>query len=346
MSSNLSLKSVNTEIVESVLPQKNYNVNSAQESLETILGYWDKDGYDTEINIQRQEQRNNKNEKQEFRQGIMESIINGFRIPAIIVNKKKNNRGDRIVYIRRVVDGAHRLRAIISFLKSEYEIIINEVKYKFKTLPLDDQCKLLAKCIDVITYVDLDEKAESDIFIKYNNVKPLHPGNRIKAENNEIVNHITSIIEENKETIKTLPTRLHNPVRDTFISILTSIYSFEFLGKNAETGKSSKWVKNPTEGEVRKYIQSKDKFQNAIEEALDLFTNNEKFKYPLIFKLLVIMLYRYNEENIEMYKIQLQKALIVCSQQEDFGNARNNGSKKDMINAIGQIEVQLSKNRD
>ena len=156
MSSNLSLKSVNTEIVESVLPQKNYNVNSAQESLETILGYWDKDGYDTEINIQRQEQRNNKNEKQEFRQGIMESIINGFRIPAIIVNKKKNNRGDRIVYIRRVVDGAHRLRAIISFLKSEYEIIINEVKYKFKTLPLDDQCKLLAKCIDVITYVDLD----------------------------------------------------------------------------------------------------------------------------------------------------------------------------------------------
>ena len=73
-------------------------------------------------------------------------------------------------------------------------------------------------------YTELSPAEESDIFIKYNNVKPLHIGNRIKAEENVIVKHWREIIKQNASEIKKLGKTLANEIEDKFITTLASIY--------------------------------------------------------------------------------------------------------------------------
>ena len=102
-----------SETNEIVFPVPMYKADTTKLTLECINQNEQNGLYDRDISIQRQEQRTTE-EKEVFQAGIMNSILCGFKIPPVIINSKCDEKG-KCVY--RIIDGAHRMRAIIAYLK-------------------------------------------------------------------------------------------------------------------------------------------------------------------------------------------------------------------------------------
>lgn len=333
-----------SETNEIKFPVPMYKADTTKLTLECIHQNEQNGLYDRDISIQRQEQRTTE-EKEVFQAGIMNSILCGFKIPPVIINSKCDEKG-KCVY--RIIDGAHRMRAIIAYLKGEYQI---KIKGKFYTInELGDKAKNQIKhcySIDVIMYTELSPAEESDIFIKYNNVKPLHIGNRIKAEENGIVKHWREIIKQNASEIKKLGKTLANEIEDKFITTLASIYSYIYLQRDAEGGKKClKQVTNLDEKQISTYEESKENFENAVVLAIKKFNLEKIMKTATQFKLLVILLYtlhvKYFDNGNDSVADKIVSSLKRQIESNTLGKERNNGKKNNIAGMINKIKEDMN----
>ena len=330
---------------EIVFPEARYKAESTKLSLACILQNEENQLYDRNISIQRQEQRTN-TEKEEFRKGIMKSLLYGFKIPPTIMNSKSDEHG-RISY--RVIDGSHRMRAIIDYLTGQYPIEITKDKfYTYNELgPKAKNTILNSYSIDVIIYTELSHSEECEIFIKYNNVKPLHIGNRIKAEDNDVVQHWREILEQNEPEIKQLGPKIYNEKQDKFITTLASIYVYLYLDGDAQGGKKClKLVTSLDEKKICTYEKSKETFRKAVILAISIFNDEKNIKESTHFKLLVILLYelhiRYCDDVNEVEIDKIVSCLKMKIESNTLCIARNPGHKTNIVNTITEITEYLN----
>jgi hypothetical protein len=307
----------------SIFPEKTYNASSAQQNLNTILK--SKDEYDFSCGgIQRQEQRDG-NERCKFVEGIIDSIVKGFKIPPLVINEVISEGS----VSQRVIDGSHRLRAILDFLDSKITVGFGS----FNDLPPQDKIRLKRMSIDIITYTNLSEKEECEIFTKYNNVKPLTIGQHIRSLDNVIVHDLKSIEQTNMSDINEMGKRISNPTKDSFITHLAGIYNYLFKKDDAEGGKKClKNISDISSQDEEEYISHKSVFQQSVSYGIQLFLENDVIKSTTQFKLIVIMLFKgFNKEHLK------QALYNAIEHSETFGKARNNGSKKSIENMQREI---------
>lgn len=302
-----------------------YDVSSPSTTLRSVKETIDRGNYILDINVQRQEQRNDR-DKKEFQIGIIDSIIKGFKIPPIICNIINNN--DK----KRVIDGAHRIRAIGDYMN-------NIFKYKnklFKELSIRDQNKFKNLTIDENLYCDLDEEQESDIFIKYNNVCPLQTGDSIKALYNPIVNDWRGIISDMKrdDKYKCLPSGFQK--RDNIWEIIGSLYSYLYLEDNTQGGKSLVHkisdATNKRENVVN-YNRTNQHFKNCILESISIFIDCTKdiwhFK-PVKNNYIIIVAMLFKHRSINVREIIADKVEQHIAYNENNVKQNNCSSKKHM----------------
>jgi hypothetical protein len=329
-----------------VFPEPKYKAESSKLLLVNLLQNEENGLYDRDISIQRQEQRT-KEEIKEFRTGIMKSILYGFKIPPVIINSKCDEQGK---CVHRIIDGAHRMRAIVHYLKGEYPIDIenNDILLSINDLHPVSRNKLVnSYSIDIITYSELSPMEESEIFIKYNNVKPLHTGNRIKAEENVVVNHWREIIMQHSDKIKKLGKSISNETEDKFITTLASIYSYLYLGGDAEGGKKClKQVTTLDEAHISEYQRLKQRFEVSILIAICKFNSEKTIKTSTHFKLLVILLFRLNAEKNELIVNQIVSSLKRKIESNTLAKDRNNGKKNNISNMIEEIREDMSQKNE
>lgn len=309
--------------------ENKYQVTSPATTLRQVYENFRNRKYTLDINVQRQEQRENV-EKEKFQVGIIDSIIKGFKIPPIICNIIEDND------IKRVIDGAHRIRAIVDYMG-------NQFKYKgkkFSELDRQDKNKFKSLTIDENLYCDLNEEQESDIFIKYNNVCPLQTGNSIKALYNPIVNDWRNIINYIKlhEQYNDLPATFIK--KDNIWEIIGSLYSYLYLHDNTQGGKylvnkisqATFSIEN-----INEYERNSEYFKQCMYDSISIFidcvNNIDNFKgVKNNYIIIVTLLFKYRKNNIrELISNKLQQHI---NYNENNVKQNNCSSKKHMDNIV------------
>ena len=142
-----------------------------------------------QLNVKPSYQRGNVWEAAE-KTKLIQSILGGIQLPALIFSKSGNNG-----FI--AIDGKQRLTAMKEFFDNKIKFYNESDPDKFcyyKDLHKDWQSKFNDSQISVYLYVNLKEEEQREIFERINYGKILSYGEKIKGLNSDIIPELTKIV--------------------------------------------------------------------------------------------------------------------------------------------------------
>lgn len=243
-------------------------------------------------------------------EGLIESIINGYYVPPIILNLINGKYN--------CIDGKQRISTIIKFLNNEicYNIGDNDLHFN----DFDEQSKesFLNRSFQTCLYQDLDYLTELEIFRRVQKGEPMTKMEIIRSYNTEL------IIKLCNNTLKYLDIFKHYNIRITRDNHLNYILRCLILEYKKEKGFITLTIP-----EIQKFIESyyekynNNEVENNFYKNLDLlfkFLDNNKDKLIRNSKILTIL------EFIFIYKLILDNNLK--KYKNNFINFYNNFESK------------------
>lgn len=142
--------------------------------------------------------------KSEFESKLINSILDGVDLPKIYLGKIKETGETHLI------DGGHRSRTIDRFMKNEFSIVRNqknvfynkvfEKDTKGKTNLSEEEKKNFDNyTLDVVTYVNINEKECRNIFNNLQNAQPMSIEDVINSWQSDLVDYVRDLLDESIE---------------------------------------------------------------------------------------------------------------------------------------------------
>lgn len=142
--------------------------------VDTLLLWHQTNLLDTKLVFDTKYQRNqNAGWDSEKESQYLASIMAGQAATPFVANKVRKQA--------RLMDGGHRLQAIVKFRKDEIPMAVKGSEVYYSQMPEEDQQHFISRKLQVMEFNDLPFKDEVDYYIKLNSGLPLSFGERLHS---------------------------------------------------------------------------------------------------------------------------------------------------------------------
>lgn len=140
----------------------------------------------------------------DFESKLIMDILKGIDLPKLYLGKIKETGETHLI------DGGHRSRTINRFMKNEFSIVMNQKNVFYnKTFEKDTKGKINLSSserenfdnymIDVVTYVNINERDCRNIFNNLQNAQPMSIEDVINSWQSDLIDYIRDLLDESFE---------------------------------------------------------------------------------------------------------------------------------------------------